>query len=140
MKLSQLLPGRFFRANKKKREGVIRTLEMVVAVIITLLFIIFVLPEQNKFKEQKSYIFRNFPYNEDFRSAVLNENYTLVRAFLEEIFNASAKNYNFSFIITKNQNLSLVFADKDVFSESLFIYNKTNSSKYKIIRIYYWKK
>jgi len=126
--------------NKKKKKGVIRTLEMVIAVIITFLFIIFILPGQKKITEQKPYIFKDFPYNEDFRNAVLSENYTLVRSFLEERFNASAKNYNFSFIITQNQNFSLVLRNRDVFSESLLIYNKTNSSKYKILRVYYWKK
>lgn len=114
---------------------------MVVALMITLLFIIFVIPGQNKnFRDQRINVLKDFLYNDEFREAVLSENQSLVRNFLEQRFNTTAKNYNFTFIITQNPNLSLTFANKDVFSESIFIYNKTNTSKYKILRIYYWKK
>ena len=122
--------------NLSSKKGFMHTLEMVAAIVLTFLFIIFIIPvHQPSSKVQNQDIFAAVKGNEEFRRCALQEDSACLEQLVSPIL---GKKFGVVISVTddpfaKVDNLP----KKEVYSESRII---VEEGKIRIIKIYYWLK
>ncbi len=122
------------------KQGVLRTLEVVIAIVISLTVLVSILPH-NQTQERSPEIPNYFIFEEDFRDAVLSGNSSKV----EESINSSLSHlypaYNFVVSISDNFDyIPRLNASTDVYSKTFFISSNLTTFKGYFVRVYYWKR
>lgn len=125
----------------KKKEGIFRTLEALIAVFITLLFLIVFIPQirENKSPETPPNVLASLRNNDDFRNCVIKKNQTCLNQLIEQ--NIEGK-YYFLVNLSSNQNTAVAGLPQQqrVFANSVFIAGNTTNSTNQIVRLYFWEK
>jgi len=125
-----------------KKKAFIKTVEILIAIILTTIFMLAIMPKQvtNKPIERKSYLiylekdneFRDFVMRNTgcFDSESNQEADNIIRKFLPN---------NFEFTLCSGTRLSELPA-KLVFADTLFFSGNITETNFKVIRLYYWYK
>ena len=127
-----------------KKKGFMKTLEMLLVIILTAMFLTIVLPRNNiNDKTQNSFYLINLAQIDSFRDFVINS---------ESCFNSSTnvsdigivnlKNYlgeEFDFVFCIN-TLPLSLPEKTIYLDTLFFSGNVSNPNYKTLRLYYWYK
>ena len=122
------------------KKAYLRTLEAVLAVIITLGFLIFILPQRGPV-EKRTVDYDLMPTLEKdnlFRECVLSGNSSCINS---TISNNLPSRYDYVFTLTNNPNLAATnLPQKTVLVESIFIGGNSTQQLNKVMRLYYWLK
>ena len=122
------------------KKAVFRTLEALIAIFITFLFIFVFIPQQRELSvpETPPNILAGLRDNEDFRNCVIQKNSTCINQTLDR--NIEDK-YDFKFNLSENANTVISgLPQKRVYANSIFIGGNTTNATRIIVRLYFWVK
>ncbi len=122
------------------KKGILRTLEVVFAIMISFIFLLYVMPQQTFKQEEKPSIIPYLLNDYEFRNAVSSNNITKMNERISQRMNILYPDYNFTVSISSDPNYILNLNHKTVYSESLFIIGNITSERNHVVRIYYWRK
>ena len=130
------------------KKAFIRTLEAIIAIVITFIFLVAILPikEPGLITEKKIKVLGNLADDEIFRMKMFNLDY-VNQCFTEqeEWLNNSVRyylsdgyEYRLCIYDTLDYPLLEYLPDKEVFVDSLFITKDLSDYERRIVRFYYW--
>lgn len=122
------------------KKAYLRTLEAMIAVGLTLLFLAMINPWQNDInvRQQKIDILPLLEHNQDFRNCVVSENAACANAIIQ---NYIPGKYNYTISITTSTSYTPVLPDKKtILADSIYINGNDTFNKQEIVRLYYWVK
>ncbi|MBI2550599.1 hypothetical protein HYV83_05495 [Candidatus Woesearchaeota archaeon] len=125
---------------KINKKGVFRTLEALIAIFITFLFLLVFIPQQRELSvpETPPNILAGLRDNEDFRNCIILKNQTCINQTLDK--NLEDK-YDFKFNLSEDPHVSISgLPQKRVYANSIFIGGNTTNSTSLIVRLYFWTK
>jgi hypothetical protein len=121
------------------KKGFMKTLEAFLAILVTVIFIILMVPQSPSRTELEEDfgLLDILAQDEEFRNCVITENNSCVRVFLDNTIDIGY--YNYTFNISTDTTSSARIKKGDVYLKTYFI--ATNLSAYdpKILKLYYWK-
>ncbi len=126
--------------NNNMKKAFIRTLEVLVAVVITFIFVVYIIPKNtsDQSNQEELQLLAKLSQNPDFRVCALNKDLACVNTYIKD--NIPQKyDYKMDIIINPNQPLpdlplKQIFTDSLLISGTLEEYNPTT------IKLYYWLK
>ena len=121
------------------RKAYLRTIEVMIATIITFLFVYFVFPKSQTPEEKiKLGVLKVLENNPDFRNCVITLSYNCTENYLNDYV---PKNYGFVFDIAENPDIYRAnLPEKSINTETIYIAGDINLYSPKIVKLYYWRK
>ena len=119
------------------KKAYMRTLEAVIAIALTFIFLVIFIPEYTltKSSEKNTNVLPSLYKNSGFRECVILKNTSCVNQSLSK----PLAGYTYTFNISSNpSDQAPILPPKRVFSESAFIAGNSSTYKPAIIRLYYW--
>ncbi len=122
------------------KQGLLKTLEALIALFLTLTMLIVFIPRDSvtdQIKEPTGFlpILRE---NDAFRSCVVAKNTTCINRTIDDNLE---DNFNFVFNLSESASANVVgLPDVQIFSESVFITGNATNSTNTILRVFYWNK
>ena len=123
----------------KNKKAYVRTIEALAAIIITFLFIAYVVPKHSTagVRESNIELLQFLEKNDDFRNCVFDEDEECASLIIEEYLDSK---YDFEVSISNNPNfVKLGLPDKEIFVDSIYIAGSNTLYKPLIVKLYYWK-
>ena len=120
-------------------KGFIHTLEVVGAMVITFLFVVYILPIYSTAENTQGSlgIMENLKDNEAFRNCVIIKNEDCVR---DSIRQELPQTYNFTMVMSDDINAKAEsLPEKRVVGESAYFAGSVQKKMGRIVRIYYWQ-
>lgn len=114
-----------------------KTLEVVIAIMITFLFVLFIIPQSefNGKKDKRISIFEDLQNNPDFRTCALGKNQPCVNQFIDDTL---PDTYSFTSLITSKPEESIEnLPQKELYVDTFFFADVNQST---IVKVYYWIK
>ena len=125
----------------KGKEGIFRTLEALIAIFITFLFLLIFIPQlrERTAPQSTQNILATLRDNDDFRNCVIQRNQTCLNQFVERSIEGK---YEFKINVSDNPNAAVAGLpqQKKVSANSLFISGNTTNSTRQVVRLYFWTK
>lgn len=122
------------------KQGVFRTIEALIAIFITFLFLIVFIPQQRE-KAQSTTpqnVLVTLMDNDDFRNCVIQKNQTCINQSIDKNLEDS---YDFKFNLSDSPYASApALPQKKVYANSMFLAGNTTNSTRTIVRLYFWAK
>ena len=120
------------------KKSFLRTIEVMIAVLITFIFIFFVFPKsqtpEEKVQLEVLKVLENSP---EFRNCILGLDYNCTGDFLNDYV---PKNYGFVFDISDNPDIFRAnLPEKNINTETLYIAGNITSYSPKFVKLYYWR-
>ncbi|MCX8146877.1 MAG: hypothetical protein N3D84_00200 [Candidatus Woesearchaeota archaeon] len=128
---------------KRSKKAYMKTLEAVIAFILTFLFITTVIETRSETEKYQPDVnlMDIMKYNPEFRNCALSKNISCLNATLERDYPDFAKLYGYKFNITNNpKSAPPDLPEKNVHLESLFISGNETYLNPIVVRLYYWFK
>ena len=122
------------------KKAFIRTLEVLVAIVITFIFVIYIIPKNipDQSKQEELQLLAKLSQNPDFRTCAINEDQACIKTFIDANI---PKKYDYKISISKNPNDSPPELPlKQTFTDSLLISGTIEDYNPIIIKLYYWLK
>jgi len=123
------------------RKGFMHTLEAAVAIIISFLFLLFVMNsrQESEFSSKNLDLISVLKENLQFRDCVISENYSCLNSSIRTYYPDFVKLYDYRINISRDPNIvPLDLPQKDVQLETLFIVGNISFLDPKTVRVYYW--
>jgi len=123
-----------------KKKAYLKTLEAVFALVLTFLFIMFVVPPRMVVapKEPSIDFVGLLGQNPDFRNCIVAENYPCLHTAIDSLYPELNKTYEYRLNISSDPNSVIDLPQKEVYVDSVFIAGNVSYFNPKILRIYYW--
>ena len=125
----------------KGKEGIFRTLEALIAIFITFLFLLIFIPQlrERAAPQTPPNVLASLGDNDDFRNCVIQKNQTCLNQFIERSIEGK---YEFKLNTSDNPNAAVAGLpqQKRVYANSLFISGNTTNSTRQVVRLYFWTK
>ena len=125
----------------KGKEGIFRTLEALIAIFITFLFLLIFIPQirERTAPQATQNVLATLRDNDDFRNCVIQKNQTCLSQFIERSLEGK---YEFKINVSDNPNAAVAGLpqQKRVYANSLFISGNTTNSTRQVVRLYFWTK
>lgn len=125
------------------KKAYVKTLEAVIALVLSFMFITFFVPVRSQTEERQPDLdlVNILEQNPTFRRCVIIENYSCLNATFEEYYPNVALDYDYKFNISKNPRTSGVeLPTANVHTESLMIAGNDTYLYPRTVRLYYWLK
>lgn len=125
---------------KADKQGIFRTLEALIAVFITFLFLMVFIPTQRERAQPTAppNVLADLRDNDDFRNCVIQKNETCINQSVDRNL---ADSYDFKFNLSNNPYASApALPQKKVYANSMFLVGNTTNSTTFIVRLYFWAK
>lgn len=122
------------------KKAVFRTLEALIAIFITFLFLMIFMPQQRELAAQDSpdNVLATLADNDAFRNCAIMFNYTCVN---QTIDSQLSQLYDFKTNISEKPDSAVTgLPEKRVYANSMLIAGNTTNSTTLIVRLYYWTK
>ena len=123
------------------KAAVFRTLEALIAIFITFLFLLVFIPQvrENAQPQTPQNVLVSLRENDDFRNCVIQKNQTCLNQLAGK--NIEGK-YEFLINVSDNPNaiVSGLPPKKRVFANSLYISGNTTNATSTVVRLYFWTK
>jgi len=118
-----------------------RTVEAIIAVFITFVFVIYFFPTEAATESRKPNLnlLPVLEKNDAFRRCIIEENTTCINATIEAILPGS---YSYILNISENPNAEATGlpADKRIYADSVYLVGNETDLHPRTIRLYYWGK
>ncbi len=128
------------KIRKDGKKAYLRTLEAIIAVGLTLLFLAIINPWQADInaRQQKIDILPLLEHNQNFRNCVASENVSCANTIIQ---NYIPGKYNYTISITANTSyIPALPGKKTIIADSIYIHGNDTVKKQEIVRLYYWVK
>lgn len=125
---------------KANKQGIFRTLEALIAVFITFLFLMVFIPMQRERAQPTAppNVLASLRDNDEFRNCVIQKNETCIN---QSIGRNLEDSYDFKFNLSDNPNVGApALPQKQVYANSMFLAGNTTNSTTFIVRLYFWAK
>ena len=122
------------------KQGVFRTLEALIAIFITFLFLIVFIPLQRERAQPTAppNVLAGLMDNDEFRNCIIQKNQTCIN---QSIGNNLDDSYDFLFNLSDNPYAGApALPEKKVYANSMFIAGNVTNSTRTIVRLYFWAK
>ena len=122
------------------KQGVFRTLEALIAIFITFMFLAFYLPQQREQArpEAPQGILSGLRDNEEFRNCAIQKNSTCINQSIEK---SLEDKYDFKFNLSEDPNAAPpTLPQKRIYANSIFIAGNMTNSTSLVVRLYFWPK
>ncbi len=122
------------------KSGIFKTLEALIAIFITLLFLLVFIPQQREQAIQRAppNALSGMIGNDNFRNCALARNFTCVNQSIDLVLK---DNYDFRVNISEGRNAILPqFPQKRIYANSMYLAGNTTNSTISIVRLYFWEK
>lgn len=117
------------------KKAFMRTLEVVAAVVVTFIFVIYIIPQAEPIerRDQRIEILAQLKDNPDFLSCIAETDQDCISQILRENI---PKKYDFEVLITSNPKESISdLPKKEVYVDSIFLVGSPENT---IVKVYYW--
>jgi hypothetical protein len=124
---------------KNFKKGFIHTLEVVGAMVITFLFVVYILPTYSTAETTQGSlgIMENLKDNEAFRNCVIIKDEGCVKDHIKQEL---PQTYNFTMVMSDDINAKAEnLPDKMVVAESAYFAGSIQKKMGRIVRVYYWQ-
>ncbi|MBD3310207.1 hypothetical protein GF351_03230 [Candidatus Woesearchaeota archaeon] len=124
--------------NMGSKKGYVRTLEVVIAIVLTLIFLMFLVPRVSPDDRQsvKAGVLAALEQNQDFRDCALARNVSCVESMAEDVL---PERYSLKVNISSDpEEQPGIDVQGDIYSDSLFIAGSDTSYNATIVRLWYW--
>jgi len=120
------------------KKAYLRTIEVVIAVIITFAFVYFVFPRSQTPEEKVNLdVLKVLENNPGFRNCLMSDDYNCTASYLKDYV---PKNYDFVFDISENPEIMRVnLPEKNINTETIYIAGNITLYSPKFLKIYYWR-
>ncbi len=122
------------------KQGIFRTLEALIAIFITFLFLVIFIPQQRERAQPTAppNAITNLRDNDEFRNCVIQKNETCINQSIDRNL---ADSYDFKFNLSDNPYAGApLLPQKKVYANSMFLAGNTTNSTRTIVRLYFWAK
>jgi len=115
-----------------------RTIEVMIAVIITFLFVYFIFPKsQTPAEEARLEVLKVLENNPTFRNCAISAEYGCVQSYLKDYV---PRNYEFAFDIADNPDIFRAnLPEKNINTKTLYLSGNITLYNPKFIKLYYWR-
>lgn len=120
------------------KKGFMRTVEILVAVIITFMFIIFVIPKYIEFQREGPdlEILRILEDDDEFRGCVLEEDRACVNSKINDTI---PMRYDYNFDVSEDPGVGRYdLPEKHIYVETTYIAGNETTYTPKTVKLYYW--
>ena len=127
----------------RTKKAYMHTIEAAIAVSISLVFVLFVISNNQPSEDVKDTLnlFPILNQNHAFRDCVIRENYSCLNSSISTHYPDFVKIYTYKINVTTDPYIiPLDLPQKEVFLESLLIAGNNTYTELKIMRVYYWLK
>ncbi|MBI2144787.1 hypothetical protein HYU18_00530 [Candidatus Woesearchaeota archaeon] len=124
----------------ESKTAIIRTLEALMAIFITFIFLIIFIPQQREqaFPAAPPSVLGNLGGNDVFRNCVLMQNYTCINQTIDSHLEDK---YDFKANVSESRVSALPqLPQKRIYANAIMIAGNTTNSTRQIVRLYYWAK
>ncbi|MFH1316531.1 MAG: hypothetical protein ABII01_03370 [Candidatus Woesearchaeota archaeon] len=124
----------------RNKRGYVRTMEVVIAIVITFIFVIYIIPNYSaRLSNPKTLYFLSGMYdNKNLSSCVVQKDALCVNNLIADEIPID---YEFSALITDNPNARILdLPDKRIIVDSLMFTGNISHQNMTILKVYYWKK
>lgn len=125
------------------KKAYLKTLEAVIAIVLSFIFLIFLIPSKPDTQERRPDLdlINVLGQNPTFRTCVLIENYSCTNTTFEAYYPQVIIDYNYRFNISSDPKISgIELPAANIHSESLVIAGNDTYINPKTVRLYYWLK
>lgn len=122
------------------KQAYLRTLEAVIAIFITFLFLLYIAPERSvsAAMEENLYVMPVLAKNLAFRNCVLIQNVSCINSTIDDNL---PNQYNFLFNLSSDSTVAVRgLPAKRVFADAAYIVGNSTLYKPLIVRLYYWSR
>ncbi|HIG97945.1 TPA: hypothetical protein HA231_00780 [Candidatus Woesearchaeota archaeon] len=122
------------------KQAVFRTLEALVAIFITFLFLLVFIPQQREqsFQQPPANVLAGLRNNDEFRNCILQKNSTCINQSIERQLEDK---YDFKFNISGNpREPPPQLPQKRVYTNAFLIAGNTTNVTNTAVRLYFWEK
>ena len=121
------------------KRGMFKTLEALIALFITMTFLLVFLPQEAADIQAEPKGFLSLLRKDDeFRSCAIEKNMTCINQTIGKNLEGS---FEFQLNLSESASATVTgLPDKQVFSESLFLRGNTTNSTTTIVRVFYWNR
>ncbi|MCP3686594.1 MAG: hypothetical protein GY861_28480 [bacterium] len=121
------------------KKGYLRTIEAVIAVMMTFVLLTFFLPQSDPSDSPENFhILATLGKSADFRSCVVLMNTSCINQSIDERLEDS---YAYLFNISEDVNVDVAgLPSKRVYSDSVLVAGNTTDRETKVVRLFYWTK
>ncbi|MBI2176524.1 hypothetical protein HYU40_04250 [Candidatus Woesearchaeota archaeon] len=128
------------KLRKANKQGIFRTLEALIAIFITFLFLIVFVPMQRERAQPTApqNVLASLRDNDEFRNCVIQKNETCIN---QSIGRNMEDSYDFKFNLSdKPYAPAPPLPQKRVYANSMYLAGNTTNSTTFIVRLYFWTK
>ncbi|MBW3023141.1 hypothetical protein KY308_03490 [Candidatus Woesearchaeota archaeon] len=121
------------------KKSYLRTIEVMIAILVTFLFVYFVFPKSQTPQENEQItVLKVLENNPDFRNCILGVEYGCVENYLKDYV---PPNYDFVFDISEDVDVFRPnLPEKNINTETIYISGNTTEYSPKLLKLYYWRK
>jgi hypothetical protein len=125
-------------SNMVDKKGFMRTLESMIAILGSLFFVLFILPDTPSDVEPEETIrlLEVLSQENEFRNCVLISNVSCVDGYISTTMNLGE--YQYTFNISSDHSYSADINRDDVYLKTVFIAGNETLYSPKILKLYYW--
>lgn len=122
------------------KSGVFKTLEALMAIFITFLFLLVFIPQQREqaTRQAPPNALVGLAGNDDFRNCAITRNFTCINQTIDKQLEDK---YDFRVNISESQNAILpLLPQKRIYANTLFIAGNMTKATTRIVRLFFWEK
>jgi len=124
------------------KKGYIKTMEALLAIIITALFLVLLIPKMDtsETREEKLQILENLEKDDNFRINIINSDNRCYNKSSNNVLSAKIDNYlldEYNFRLCINSK-ALNLTEQKTYVDSVYILGNITNYSNKIVRLYYW--
>ena len=121
-----------------KKKGFVRTIEALIAIIMSFVFLVLIMPTDTQVSFKKDLgILAPFEDDEIFRGCVLQDKDGCLNDYIKDFMPAHLEH---KILITNDSNENIELPEKRVFVESLMFAGNISEYSPKIVKIFYWSR
>ena len=125
---------------KNDKSGVLRTLEVVVAIVMSIIALLYILPVTQSQSRQVN-IPDYLPLIDSFRNAVVANDSIKALSIVDDYLSPLYPDYDFNLSISSNPNYIMsINSSSNIHSRTFFICGNITKTDFYFVRVYYWKR
>ena len=116
----------------------IRTLEMFIAIVITFIFLMFVIPKNmSRAEEKELHFLAKLEQESNFRNCVISSNISCINSSVSQLI---PSRYDYTLITDDKLNTPETLPLAKIGADSIMIKGNMTNSTTKFVQVFYWKK
>lgn len=123
-----------------EKEGIFKTIEALIAIFITFLFLMVFIPQQRELttRQAPQNALVGLASNDDFRNCAISRNFSCVNQTIDRQLKDL---YDFKVNLSESHTSALpALPEKRIYANSIYLAGNTTNSTRMIVRLFFWEK